>query len=308
MNGELEDKTCLACGSPEVEDYCSVPDRLRRRFEETWRIRRCRRCGFGWTAPMPAPEELPSLYPPGYLGDTEGMLDDFLSGRLQRTRSWRGEMEKARLLERLLPAGKILDVGCGDGRFLLALDPARYERTGVDHAAPVLDSVRSRISDLRLIAGDLHTAGLEQGSFDAVTFWHALEHMPDPRRVLRRAAALLKSGGLLVVSLPNLQSIQARLFRSHWYAFDDVPRHLYHFSIRSLDVLLEETGFRVICRLPFSRRVNFHCLKHSLLNRCVRKKGGRAAYYALKPALFAIAALERLSGRPGIITVVARKV
>lgn len=303
----FRDGICLVCRGHEIEDYCEVGDRVRRRPGETWRIRRCRRCGFGWTEPMPAPEDIGALYPPGYLGDTESMLDDFLAGRLQRTRSWRGEMEKARLLERFVPAGRILDVGCGDARFLLALDPARYERTGIDPAASALETVRSRMPDLVLIAGDLHAAPLAEGTFDALTFWHALEHMPDTRRVLRRAAALLKGGGMLIVSLPNLQSLQARIFRADWYAFDDVPRHLYHFSRRSLELLLAEAGFDVRRCLAFSRRVDFHCLKHSLLNRCGPRPGGRVLYYTLKPALFALALIERLSGRPGIITIVARR-
>src|SRR5206468_7680879 len=139
-------------------------------------------------------------------------------------------------------------------------------------------------------------------------FWHSLEHLPSPEKVLERAAALLRPGGWIFVSLPNLDSLQARRFRQRWYGFDDVPRHLFHFSTRSLDRLLVESGFEIRRHLPFSRLVNYHTLKHSLLHRCEARRGGRVLYYALKPfALALFPLLERLSGEYGILTTVARK-
>jgi hypothetical protein len=105
---------CLVCRNREIEDYCEVEDRLRKRPGEIWRIRRCRRCGFGWTDPMPAPEDIAAFYPPDYLGHVARTLDEFLAGHLERSRSWRDELEKVRLLERYARAGRILDVGCGE--------------------------------------------------------------------------------------------------------------------------------------------------------------------------------------------------
>jgi SAM-dependent methyltransferase len=298
---------CLVCLRSDIEDLCIAVDRVRRPPGEIWHIKRCRGCGFGWTSPMPAPEELSFYYPPDYLGDTQKALEEFRSGQLQRSRSWRGEIEKVRLLERFLQSGRILDVGCGDGRFLWALNPARWVRTGVDHSGAVLAQVLNCLPDLRLIVGDIHSTALAAGAFDAVTFWHVLEHLPDPRSVLLRAATLLADEGWLLVSLPNLDSLQARLFRTHWYPFDDVPRHIYHFSQRSLLLLLQETGFQVRRRLLFSPRVNFHSLKHSLLNWSRSRFGADAPYYALKPLLALGRVVERVARKPGIMAIVARK-
>lgn len=305
--GGVPFQNCLVCRSSDIKDYCAVFDRLRDRPDETWQIEYCRHCGFGWTAPMPAPEQIASLYPPAYLGDTPKTLDAFLSGRLQRSRSWRGEIEKVRLVERFVSSGKILDVGCGDGKFLWALDPGRWKRTGVDSSSRTLELVRACIPEIPLVAGDIHSTELIEGEFDVVTFWHVLEHLPDPRKVIARASSLLKDRGWLFVSLPNLASLQARVFRRHWYAFDDVPRHLYHFSRLSLDLLLHESGLTARCHLLFSRHVNSHCLKHSLLNWCGERFGSRIPYYALKPLLAVFPLLERLTGQPGILTVVAQK-
>jgi len=298
---------CPACGGASFAPFCAVPDRLRRLPEPVWTIERCAGCGYGRTVPVPAEEEIAAFYPEGYLGDTPGALEAFLAGRLQRTRSWRAESEKAWFLGQFVRRGRVLDVGCGDGRFLWALDPASWERFGLDIAEPVMARVRDRIPSIRLLSGDIRDAPLSASSFDAVTFWHSLEHLPDPAAALARAAALLRPGGWIVVSLPNIDSIQAALFRGCWYPMDDVPRHLHHFSRRALDLMMDKAGFRVESHACFSARVAYHSLKHSLLNWAAEGHGGRAAYYLLKPLIFLIPLLERATGRCAILTTAARR-
>jgi len=299
--------SCSICGRSDIEHFCSVHDRLLGNTAQVWRILRCRHCGFGWTFPPLAENGISGYYPSAYLGEVRRTLEEFLSGRLARTRSWRGEVAKVRLLEGIVQSGRILDVGCGDGKFLWALDPGRWRRTGIELSRPTVDLVRGAIPDLELIAGDIFSETLPTSAFDAVTFWHVLEHLHDTRRVLFRARSLLRPGGWMIISLPNLDSLQARLFRSHWYAFDDVPRHLYHFSRISLNLILLEAGLTVHRHLLFSPDVNFHSWKHSLLNWSRATRAGRAPYCLFKPALFLFPLLERLTGRYGIMTVVARK-
>ena len=248
-----------------------------------------------------------AYYPPGYWGDVVKTVEQFQSGQLVSARSWRQEAEKVRLLERYLRGGSLLDVGCGDGKFLWGLDASRWRRTGVEPSRRVVQLVRERIPDIDFVIGDLYSSRLQPGSFDVITFWHVLEHLPHPRRVLRRVRELLRPGGWLIVSLPNLSSLQARVFRRHWYAFDDVPRHLFHYSPGSLSLLQDQEGFEVRDRLCFSRIIGFHCLKHSLVNWSESLFGSRAPYYSLKPILPLYALLERVVRRPGIITLVSRK-
>lgn len=288
---------CVGCGGRTLELFCRV---------SSWEIRRCRNCGLGSTWPSPSSEELAACYPPSYLGDTVQTLADCSSGKLQRSRSWRNETDKVRLVERFLNGGRILDVGCGDGKFLGALDRQRWRRAGVEQIREVVELVGSKLPGLELACGDLHSVRLEPGSFDAITFWHVLEHLADPLAVLGRAAELLRPGGWLFISVPNFDSLQARLFRSHWLAFD-VPRHLYHFSPGALERLLEQAGLQLRRRLFFSRRVSFHHLKHSVVHWSEAHFGGRVPYYALKPLLFAFPLLERLTGKYGILTTVAQR-
>jgi len=277
------------------------------RPDEQWQILRCKECGFGWTYPVPSVDQLRSYYPPGYIGDVGKTLEEYLSGKLLRTRSWRSETSKVALVEKYVSRGTILDVGCGDGKFLWALDSRRWNPVGVDFGGETLRLVQEKMPLLRLISGDLFSAALAEGSFNAITFWHALEHIPDPSATLVRASELLCPGGWLFMSLPNLDSLQAGLFKSCWYPFDDVPRHLYHFTKRSLRLFLSRARMDVQANLFFSRQVNFHSLKHSLLCWSEERLGCRIPYYLLKPFLFAFPVLEQITGRFGIFTTVAQK-
>ncbi len=299
--------SCLVCGGVEVELFCTAFDRFRNRPQPVWDILRCRGCGFGWTSP-PLPEaEIPLHYPATYLGNTARAIEEYLSGKIASSRSWRGEAEKAEWVHRCRHSGTILDVGCGDGKFLWALDPKKWERTGVELSAETVSLVNTRIPSLRMIQGDIYSPRLMKESFDVITFWHVLEHLPNPARNLRRASELLRNGGWLLISLPRFDSLQARIFRRHWYPFDDVPRHLYHFSLDSLDRLLGDAGFTVEGHHFFSRRVNLHSLKHSLLNWSREKFGSSVPYYLLKPLILAMPMIESLSRKYGILTVIARK-
>ncbi len=298
---------CRICNSSDVKLFCTAFDRAQRNTSETWQILQCAGCGFGWTSPPLPVERIASYYPPTYLGDVAGTLDEFLAGRRQRSRSWRNESDKVRLLEKYASRGRILDVGCGAGQFLWALDAARWERTGIELSGDTVAFVKSRLPSLRLLAGDIYSSELARESFDAITFWHVLEHLPEPEAVLKRAADLIRPDGWLIVSLPNLDSLQAKLFRKYWYPFDDVPRHLHHFSGHSLDLLMDRAGFRVCRHMLFSPQVNFHSLKHSLIHWSENRIGSRVPYYVLKPLLYLFPPLERLTGRCGILTAVAQK-
>jgi 2-polyprenyl-3-methyl-5-hydroxy-6-metoxy-1,4-benzoquinol methylase len=298
---------CPVCASPSIELFCTAVDRVLRRTDRIWEIIRCRECGFGWTWPPLQEPDIAPYYPETYLGDTRNAVDQFLSGRLIKTRSWRDQSEKVRLVERLADQGRILDVGCGDGKFLWALDPLRWRRTGVEVAARTVEFVRSRLPNLELIVGDIHSHQLGESSFDVLTMWHVLEHLPGTRSVLRRALRLLRPGGRLVASVPNLAGLQAPLFRKHWYCFDDVPRHLHHFSPQSLRLLLAEAGFRDLEFFFFSRRVAFHSLKHSTRHWCEYCFGSLLPYYLLKPLLGPFQWLEHAIGRFSILTVVCRR-
>jgi SAM-dependent methyltransferase len=134
-------------------------------------------------------------------------------------------------LDRIAPAGWVLDVGAGDGVLIDALRHRGREAMGLER-----DSRRPDVRDdpLERI----------EGEWAAVVFWHSLEHLSDPGQAIREAARLLCRGGVVAIAVPNTDSLQARAFGERWLHLDP-PLHLVHLSERALRSRLTASGFRV---------------------------------------------------------------
>jgi SAM-dependent methyltransferase len=297
---------CPFCRATDTRLFCSVPDPLPERQNKTWRIQCCNQCGLAWALPQISREELAAYYPPAYLGDTVRTLEMYFSGKLRTTRTWKNQVEKVRFVERFAPGGRLLDVGCGDGKFLWALDPKRWDRAGVEPVGPVVELVRARFPEIRFIQGDAFSPELQEETFDIITLWHSIEHFIDPFGALEKLSRLLRPGGKLVVSTPNFAGWQAQLFREHWFAFDP-PRHLFYFSSVALKALLQNAGLQVCGCYFFSRVYNFHQLKHTVLHWSKTHFHSRLPYYAAKPFLLAVPLLEDWTRRAGVFTMVAQR-
>jgi len=271
-----------------------------------WQIERCTGCNLGRTWPPPSARELAEYYPPAYVGDIEKAIREFRRHEIQKTRSWQNEVAKVSFVEKFVKSGRILDVGCGDGRFLWALADDRWKRAGLDVNSPVIEALRWNFPDIEFLIGDLFSPTLGEACYDAITLWHVLEHLSGPRESLARLHRLLRPGGWLFLSVPNFGSWQPRFFRQHWYAFD-VPRHLYHYSEKSLALLLGQCGFELVTLEPSSRNDNVHQLKHSAIQLARAEVGSVGPYYLAKPFLLLMARVESLIGSGGVITAVARK-
>ncbi|HEV2114268.1 MAG TPA: class I SAM-dependent methyltransferase [Terriglobales bacterium] len=168
-----------------------------------------------------------SRYYSAYYGGRHGFTAQFCARRRLR---WINRYRKAGHL-------KLLDIGCGEGTFLLAARAAGWEVAGTE-----MNPALARANRLDVHATLQETAPF--APFDCITLWHSLEHMRDPRSIVAKARELLALGGTLLVAVPNAAGWQARIFGAHWL-HRDVPRHLYHFGPTALGSLLEREGFTV---------------------------------------------------------------
>lgn len=186
----------------------------------------CASCGHGATDPVP--KDLSPYYPSEYYGGRHGITDRYCTER------------RLRWLERASAPGALLDLGCGDGSFLRAAKDRGYSPHGVE---------RGRARELAEQAGlpvfGTTREAASRAPYRVVTAWHSLEHFPDPSAELQRLHSLLEPGGKLIVAVPDFGGVQAKLYRGAWLHLD-APRHLHHFTSRSLGLLLERTGFRVL--------------------------------------------------------------
>ncbi len=140
--------------------------------------------------------------------------------------------------------GALLDVGCGTGDFLVEAQNQGWKITGYEpnEAAKKLTNSKnvSTIDDL---------VSLSANSFDVITLWHVLEHVPNLEEYIKNLKKLLKPSGTLIVAVPNYKSYDAIYYKRHWAAYD-VPRHLWHFSKKSIKRLFSDVDMNLACVLP----------------------------------------------------------
>jgi 2-polyprenyl-3-methyl-5-hydroxy-6-metoxy-1,4-benzoquinol methylase len=228
-----------------------------------FQLRPCLACERGLLDPVPPADGLLAAYDEAYYGrGARKFVEPIQSGigwfRRRRAR------HALRFLGASTRPRRALDIGCGDGEFLGVLHQLGWECHGTE-LTEVTARRASAVAGLRIRTGALASDSFEPETFDVVSLWHVLEHLPNPDRTLRDCASWLREGGLLLLAVPNLDSWQARLFRGAWFHLDP-PFHLHHFGPRSLARALAAAGFEVLETRHLSWQYNPYGYVQSLLN------------------------------------------
>ncbi|MBC5839332.1 class I SAM-dependent methyltransferase [Flavobacterium muglaense] len=152
---------------------------------------------------------------------------------------------KLDLINSLQPAkGRILDIGAGTGDFLAVAKDNDWSTVGLEPSAKARDiAIRKGVSFVD------DTAQLEKQSFDVITMWHVLEHVPDLEAQVKELKRLLKPTGSLIVAVPNFKSFDANYYQSFWAAYD-VPIHFWHFSKKAIKAVFEKEQIELVKVLP----------------------------------------------------------
>ena len=220
------------CGSAQVELYPTP-------FAD--RIVRCEACGTRFVHPVPSRKALQQRYEAEHRSGKWGSL--FEAG--DPGEPPRRAQLLADLCPDMTPGRRLLDVGCGDGRFLAAAVSAGFRPIGIELSWTAVGPIRGRYPVA--VAG---VEALREGpQFAVVTFWDVLEHLPDPARTVRAAASVLEPGGLLAATLPSAAGTEALVHGSKW-RFHDLGAygHLIHVGPAQLRRLFESTGLEVVYR------------------------------------------------------------
>lgn len=156
---------------------------------------------------------------------------------------------KKRLIRKLttLTTGTLLDVGAGTGAFAATMKKAGWKVTGLEPDETARQNARQN-HQLELNSPE-ELYNQPSDHYDAITMWHVLEHVHDLHGYLDTFKRILKPNGTLFIAVPNYTSFDADTYQEFWAAYD-VPRHLYHFSPHSMDILAEEHGMQVVAHKP----------------------------------------------------------
>jgi SAM-dependent methyltransferase len=221
----------------------------------TYDVVRCGRCGTAVTTVVPPRD----AYATGLYSPDEPRL-----ARLVRA-VMRALLAQVRRLLRAagLPAGaRVVDVGAGSGLLVEALRESGFDAYGIEPAPRGVDRARAAGRPMLPERVEEH----EASELDAAILWHVLEHVADPAGALGRVHRWLRPGGLVLVGVPNVMSLQAAIAGDDWFHLD-VPRHRTHFSLPGLRALLEQAGFEVVAERHLVVEHNLHGMLFALLGR-----------------------------------------
>jgi 2-polyprenyl-3-methyl-5-hydroxy-6-metoxy-1,4-benzoquinol methylase len=217
----------------------------------------CTRCATVYQAPIPDAEQIGSFYPEEYEPYRPGKAKERnpLERSVLRTTygykhlkeglpNWLGQIAGTFSYLNSIPYtenGKLLDVGCGGGKFLQSMQHLGWQPEGVEFNESAVKTCRD--SGLKVFHGELSSAAFQDNSFDVVTARHVIEHIPTPVEFVDEIYRVLKPGGLMVLMTPNSRALGRNWFGTNWYA-NDVPRHLFLFAPENLHLLASNAGFQ----------------------------------------------------------------
>ena len=246
MNEKIHYSECPVCNSQNINPLLTIKDYSV--SKQDFVIWQCTECSLRFTQDVPDENSISSYYKsPDYISHSN-TNKGFINKTYQKVRNYTLE-EKAKLIikETHETSGSLLDIGSGTGAFLAVMKKKGWEVKGIEPD----EDARRLTKQLYNLDIDNPTVlnSIRGSSFNAITLWHVLEHVHQLHDYIEHLKRILKPQGKFFIAVPNYQSTDSNIYRSYWAAYD-VPRHLYHFSPNSIEVLMQKHGLKVDARKP----------------------------------------------------------
>jgi SAM-dependent methyltransferase len=199
-------------------------------------LTQCNDCGLIFLSPRPPVDQMKAFY--------DSIYDDESKDVKSQRQMTRAQRHIRRLSRYISPPGRVLEVGAGDGYFLNAAREAGWQVDGMDLAQPRVERAKKWFN-ISLHNCDLLSAPFEPGTFNVMSMFQLIEHVHDPRAIFMKAHQLLKPGGILMLSTPNVLAYSRKKRDVNSWV---IPRHLFFFSPKTLVRCAEICGFKVVRR------------------------------------------------------------
>lgn len=247
---------CVYCQARLLKSFFKTTSQ----FGDDFDIRFCDQCKTYSLCPHPNQEQLQKAYAEDYYGVGNKKFQPWIERLIDGFRNRRAH----KIIKYLPKGGTILDVGCGNGGFLAPLIEKGFKCHGVEPPGGSAERAK-QVKGLELKIGYLSEDDFEKDSLDLITLWHVYEHLPNPRQIAEIFSHVIKPGGYLVMSLPNIESWQATWFKGRWFHLDP-PRHLFFQSGEVIANHLRQFGFELEAKTTLSLEQNVFGFQQSLLN------------------------------------------
>ena len=269
---------CIVCSSENITDFLDCTDHFI--SNESFTISRCKNCGFCFTNPRPFVSNIAPYYnSEEYISHSKtsaGIINRLFHLSRIYTLGY-----KKRIVKKYSSGNRILDYGCGTGEFLQTMKNKGWICSGIEPNAGARESANQKF-DFK-ISDEAGISKIAEGSLDAISLWHVLEHVYPIKERLISFHKLLSEKGILFVALPNMDSYDAKRYGKFWAAWD-VPRHIYHFNPASIKTLMKNYGFELVTTRPMildafyismlsekyknGSPKNFNALLHGIISNC----------------------------------------
>ncbi|MBQ4821772.1 class I SAM-dependent methyltransferase [Aquimarina sp. MMG016] len=212
---------CIFCKGHERQPVFRI-----RTHSFPWELKSCVSCKAYLLSPLPTKKQLESAYCMQYYGQGKtkfNPLIEFVVNTFRRIRA-------SRVIKGIPRDGKVLDIGCGSGAFLNYLhEKYNFGLFGLEIKGDIAERAIERNKGFKLYVGFFNEIDFKNQTFDVITMYHVFEHLLTPYEDIQKIKKILKPGGKLIISMPNIDSWQATMFKDKWFHLD-VPRHLIFFT------------------------------------------------------------------------------
>lgn len=242
----LHYNACPVCGSNHIYFVLQAKDHTV--SGNTYNIFECGNCTLRFTQEVPDVLEIGKYYKSDQYISHSDTNKGFINKLYHIVRK-RTLKQKVRIVQKAtsLQSGTLLDIGTGTGAFAAEAAKQGWDVSALEPDADAREVAKEKFNLQTQPSEALYS--LPDQSFDAITLWHVLEHVHALHEYVAAFGRLLRNDGMLLVAVPNYTSFDAKKYTHNWAAYD-VPRHLYHFSPQSMQVLMEMHSMQVVKMLP----------------------------------------------------------
>jgi 2-polyprenyl-3-methyl-5-hydroxy-6-metoxy-1,4-benzoquinol methylase len=286
LMSDFEPAACPFCSGERSELFYEAPDRFAPRAGPAYKIHRCLQCNMIYLNPRPVEEKSGQFYEHAdYLPFASIASSPSLFARIYELVRRANLRWKRRIVTEFLqrntgqrtPSNEqqatLLDVGCGTGEFLVEMKTAGWQVEGLERDERAARWATEHYQ-IPATVGRVEQLADSTQQYDLITMWHVLEHLYHPGAALEILARRLRKGGCLLIAVPNIAGVDARVYKSNWVALD-APRHVNHFSLETLGRLTSKHGLT----LRWWRQLPLDNFFNALMSEKLTAQRGKGRFY-----------------------------